>query len=219
MLNKIGCIGKGDHSNDVRELQKALVTWMPSWRGKLACSGRYDPQTAAALGVFKRVYGLGKDGNSLDPATRQALRTYRSQPRPLKSPKLYELARKHGFPFDRERRVREHARTHPRDLVEVDGHMMQAATAVRYFDFDRRVRQLGYRTFITATTEGVHSSSAHGEGRAVDCVIEDIQGCPITPWQSPRFADLGEDAGFGVFNEYLEDSTYKTGAHLHLEGP
>lgn len=212
-------LGKGDRGQEVKELQRALVTWMPSWKGKLAVDGDYGPETAAALDTFKRCYGLGKDGNSLDARTARALRTYRSQPRPLARPRLYEKARKHGFPFDREQRIRELATRQPRSLVQWQGHPMQAATAVRYVDFMRKVENCGYKPYITATTGGVHSSSAHGEGRAVDVVIEDPSGRPITSAQSWQFARLAEQSQLSVFNEYVYDSRYQTGPHLHLEGP
>lgn len=211
-------LGKGASGPEVRALQRSLVTWMPAWKGRLAVDGEYGPQTAAALEVFKRVYGLGKDGNSLDPRTRRALATYRSRPRPLARPKLYEKARKHGFPFDREERIRETARLHPHDMVELGGHRMQAELAIRVLNFEHKVKTLDPHdeVILTCTTEGTHGSPAHAEGRAVDMVILH-DGRDISDEESWKYADLAESCGLHVFNEYAYDSRYKTGPHLHAE--
>ncbi len=214
-------LGKGARGPEVKALQRSLVQWMPSWRGKLACDGAYGDDTAAALAVFKSAYGTGVDGNSLDPRTAHALATYRSERRPLANAVVYEKARKWGFPFDQEHQVREAARLTPRRLVECDDHEMQAATAGRWLDFKELLRSSapGYRAVVTATTDGTHSSSAHGEGRAIDCVFVDELGCPIAPSSSSFFAGLAERAGFEVLDEYQTRSTFWTGPHLHLVGP
>lgn len=212
-------LGKGDRGPEVKALQKALVAWMPSWKGKLATDGKFGPQTAAALDTFKRCYGLGKDGNSLDEATRHALATYRSQKRPLARPQLYEKARKRGFPFDFEQRIRERTQAHPRDMVEWQGFPLQAGTAARLLDFNDRIKRMGYHMHVTCTTGGTHSSAAHGEGRAVDLVVEGAGCRPITATESWLFEKPATDSKLSFYNEYVYDSLHKTGPHIHLEGP
>lgn len=217
-------MGKGDHGLRVRKLQAALVRWMPAWKGKLAVDGEYGPQTAAALAVFKATYGLGVDGNSLDPSTARALRSvrdgswWRGKAMPLAKEQIYERARKHGFPFDLEHRLRQ---LPPSQLVTCDGFPMQAATALRWLDFNRRleIELPGFAAYLTCTTGGTHASPAHAEGRAVDCVVEDPRGYPVTLEESWLAAGVAEACGFSVFNEYAHDSLYKTGDHLHLEAP
>lgn len=217
-------LGKGARGPRVRKLQCALVRWMPTWKGKLSVDGEYGPQTAAALAVFKATYGLGVDGNSLDPRTAEALRAvrdgtwWRGKASPLANGQVYERARKHGFPFDIEHRLRQ---LPPHQLVSCDGFPMQAATALRWLDFrERLVSEMpGFAAYLTCTTGGTHASPAHAEGRAIDCVVEDPRGYPVTLEESWLVAGLAEASGFSVFNEYAHDSLYKTGDHLHLEAP
>lgn len=181
-------------------------------------------QTAAALAVFKATYGLGVDGNSLDPDTARALRSvrdgswWRGQAKPMANAQVYERARKHGSPFDLEHRL---GQLPPHQLVSFDGFPMQAATALRWLDFNRRleIELPGFSAYLTCTTGGTHASPSHSEGRAIDCVVEDPRGYPVTLEESWLAAGVAETCGFSVYNEYEHDSLYKTGDHLHLEAP
>lgn len=57
----------GSSGDNVKELQLALNRWMPKLR--IRANGYYDYKTAKAVTLFKAIYGTGKDGRRIDPAT------------------------------------------------------------------------------------------------------------------------------------------------------
>jgi len=236
-------LGVGTRGKEVAHIQAALIKWMPSWRNRLAVDGVYGQQTKKAVEFFKRTYGLGKDGTSLDAKSARYLREVRdgtfwvpnSPPRHLRAPdmeKRYQRALKSGYPFDvpantggnglTPDQVRAIARSDPARLVKYKGFEGQALTFKRYIELEKSVSEKfpGYHAAITCTTEGSHSSSAHGEGRAVDFVLErdrDNYRPAASEFEAGELDALALKNGFHPYNEYLNDSTYKTGEHMHVE--
>ena len=69
----------------------------------------------------------------------------------------------------------------------------------------------GRTRWVSCTTGGQHSSSAHGQGRAIDCGIYGL-----TASESYTLEELAQSAGFSTYNEYIYSSQYKTGDHMHI---
>lgn len=69
----------------------------------------------------------------------------------------------------------------------------------------------GRTLWVSCTTGGQHSSSAHGQGRAIDCGIYGL-----TASESYTLEELAQSAGFYTYNEYVYSSQYNTGDHMHI---
>jgi len=231
----------GDQGQAVRRLQEDLLRWMPGWRGILAEDGCYGPQTAKALTFFKKVLGTGVDGRCLDSATEKLLdevhsgefwsRSPDGSPRHLRQAgqeDAYQRALASGHPLREERdglspeQVRRVAASHPDRLVRYRGFEARALTFKRFLALEKAVAQgfPGHRLAITCTTGGKHAGTAHGEGRALDLVLERIRDGyrPDThEFDSPRLEELARQSGFETLNEYLHGSPWWTGPHLHAE--
>jgi hypothetical protein len=110
--------------------------------------------------------------------------------------------------------ISEIARRNPSEIIKFEGFSMQAETAVKYTELKELIKQEfpGRGIHITSTMDGKHVSPAHPEGRAIDFVVDNL-----TIEESKRVEELARDAGFRVFNEYIHDSRYKTGPHIHIE--
>ncbi|MFP4498892.1 MAG: hypothetical protein ACLFQV_11830, partial [Vulcanimicrobiota bacterium] len=106
------------------------------------------------------------------------------------------------------------ASSHPHKIVEFDGFKMQARTALKFRELKKAINEKfpDRGVYVTSTMGGKHQSPAHPDGRAVDFVIDNL-----SVDESIQVAKLAEDQGFYVYNEYIYDSPYKTGDHLHIE--
>ena len=105
----------------------------------------------------------------------------------------------------------------PNQMITYKGFKMQAETARRFQLLEKLIHERfpGRKVIITCTTEGKHLSKAHPEGRAVDFVVE-----PLTIEESKVIEELARKAGFKPYNEYIHDSPFKTGPHMHVQwGP
>jgi hypothetical protein len=231
----------GDQGPEVLRLQEDLLRWMPGWRGILAEDGCYGPQTAKALTFFKKVLGTGVDGRSLDSATEKLLDEVHSGEFWIKNPdgrprhlrragqeEAYQRALANGYPLRGEEdglspeQVRRVAASNPNLMVRYRGFEARALTFKRFLALEKAVGQdfPGYRLAITCTTGGKHAGTAHGEGRALDLVLERIRDGyrPDThEFDSSHLEKLARQSGFETLNEYLQGSTWWTGPHLHAE--
>lgn len=99
-------------------------------------------------------------------------------------------------------------------FVNFDGFPMTAETAEAFGKLETLVRQRfpGKSVVITSTVEGKHQDPNHYAGKAVDFVVPGI-----TNEESKTLEQLCRQAGFSPFNEYLNDSLYKTGPHMHVD--
>ncbi len=231
----------GDQGQEVLRLQADLIRWMPGWRGVLVEDGCYGPQTARALTFFKEVLGTGVDGRCLDANTERLLDEVHSgqfwiknpdgRPRHRRQPEQeepYQRALTTGHPLrggldglspDQVRRV---AASQPDRFVRYRGFEARALTFKRFLALEKTVEREfpGHRVAITCTTGGKHVGTAHGEGRALDLVLERIRDGyrPDThEFDSSHLEDLARKNGFETLNEYLHDSPWWTGPHLHAE--
>ncbi|MCL6450415.1 MAG: hypothetical protein K6T75_03875 [Acetobacteraceae bacterium] len=95
------------------------------------------------------------------------------------------------------------------------GRRMRRETREKWERLERELEERGYRAEITSTTTGRHSDPRHRQGRAVDFVVyKGRKG--ISPAESRKVEDICRQQGWTVYNEYLKDSTYKTGPHMHV---
>lgn len=232
---------QGDQGEPVRRLQEDLIRWMPGWRGVLLEDGCYGPQTARALTFFKKVNGTGVDGRSLDPRTGDLLEEIRSgefwtrnpdgTPRHRRQPEQeegYQRALATGHPLRRQgegsspEEIRRVAARHPDRFLRYRGFEARALTFKRFLVLEKAVERdfPGHRAAITCSTGGRHVGSAHGEGRALDLVLERVRDGyrpDSHEFDSSHFEELARQNGFETFNEYLHDSPFRTGPHLHVE--
>ncbi len=110
--------------------------------------------------------------------------------------------------------LKETLKTNPEKIVEFDGFTMQAQTAVKF----RQLKTLINKRFpnreihVTSTMGGRHISPAHPQGRAIDFVVDHL-----TIPESIEVEKMATKCGFHAFNEYIHDSPYKTGPHMHVE--
>lgn len=229
----------GSQSEEVTDLQQTLVKWMPAWKNRLKADGFYGEQTAKALGTFKEVYGLGRDGKSIDPRTAFALRDissgefWRVQPDTNALPyhmapdkgALYNLA-VHGYPFDEVTRLpelKDLAGKRPDEMISYQDYPLQARAAYPLARLERDMRKEGYGLQVTCTTSGEHLSWQHPAGRAADFAITwkgqyiDDLGASAMAHHSERVAALAERNGLAAVNEYLIKTPYGNGVHLHVQ--
>ncbi|MCS7165176.1 MAG: hypothetical protein RMJ51_02715 [Candidatus Calescibacterium sp.] len=100
-------------------------------------------------------------------------------------------------------------------IIEFRGFKMKAEVAVRFLELEKMIKQHfpGRQIIITSAMDGKHvPNSAHYRGEALDFVVE-----PLTIEESKIVEKLAEKAGFKVYNEYIYDSPYKTGPHMHIQ--
>ncbi len=100
-------------------------------------------------------------------------------------------------------------------IVDDDGtsHDVRNETAACFNKLKTLVhkRWPGQPFWVSCTTEGKHSSQAHPDGRAIDCGVDGISAK-----ESYVLESLAQSVGFKTYNEYVNDSTYKTGGHMHI---
>ncbi|MEN3014557.1 MAG: hypothetical protein ABDH21_00620 [bacterium] len=102
-------------------------------------------------------------------------------------------------------------------IIEFRGFKMKAEVAARFIELEKMIKQHfpGREIIITSGMDGKHMpNSAHYRGEALDFVVE-----PLTIEESKIVEKLCEKAGFKVYNEYIYDSPYKTGPHMHIQLP
>lgn len=101
-------------------------------------------------------------------------------------------------------------------IVTSDGFRMRADTARAYHRLKGLIAEEfpGRPVRITSTMGGRHADPGHREGRSVDFVVE-----PLTNQESRTVEALAWKAGFRPYNEYVHDSPYKTGPHMHVTLP
>ncbi|MFN4220093.1 MAG: hypothetical protein ACK4GJ_04130 [bacterium] len=100
-------------------------------------------------------------------------------------------------------------------IIEFRGFKMKAEVAAKFIELERMIKQYfpGREVIITSGMDGKHMpNSAHYRGEALDFVVE-----PLTVEESKIVEKLAEKAGFKVYNEYIYDSPYKTGPHMHIQ--
>lgn len=100
-------------------------------------------------------------------------------------------------------------------IIEFRGFKMKAEVAARFLELEKMIKQHfpGREIIITSGMDGKHvPNSAHYRGEALDFVVE-----PLTIEESKIVEKLAEKAGFKVYNEYIYDSPYKTGPHMHIQ--
>ncbi|MCS6955661.1 MAG: hypothetical protein NZM44_04830, partial [Candidatus Calescibacterium sp.] len=100
-------------------------------------------------------------------------------------------------------------------IIDFRGFKMKAEVASKFLELERMIKQHfpGREIIITSGMDGQHMpNSAHYRGEALDFVVE-----PLTVEESKIVEKLAEKAGFKVYNEYIYDSPYKTGPHMHIQ--
>lgn len=102
-------------------------------------------------------------------------------------------------------------------IIEFRGFKMRADVAAKFIKLEEMIKQEfpGRQIIITSGMDGQHMpGSKHYEGKALDFVVE-----PLTIEESKKIEELAKKAGFDVYNEYIYDSPYKTGPHMHIQIP
>lgn len=155
-VSELSNLKEGEKTNNkaqVKLLQDSLVKWMPSWKGKLKCDGNYGTSTKEALQYFKNIYGLGKDGTSVDEKTAKALLEIKDgsfwdeNNTKYKKSKfgntLYNLAERSGYPASDDSNVMKEIGSNGKPLHESPNHPVclnnDEVRAVHSFDSERIV--------------------------------------------------------------------------------
>jgi len=102
-------------------------------------------------------------------------------------------------------------------IIEFRGFKMRADVAAKFLQLEEMIRREfpNRQIIITSGMDGQHMpGSKHYEGKAIDFVVE-----PLSIEESKRIEELAKKAGFQVYNEYIYDSPYKTGPHMHIQIP
>ncbi len=102
-------------------------------------------------------------------------------------------------------------------IIEFRGFKMRADVAAKFLKLEEMIKQEfpGRQIIITSGMDGQHMpGSKHYDGKAIDFVVE-----PLTIEESKKIEELAKKAGFDVYNEYIYDSPYKTGPHMHIQIP
>jgi len=102
----------------------------------------------------------------------------------------------------------------PGKIISYQDFQMQAQTASRFTRLESLIRQTfpGRGIYITSTMDGQHMDPNHPAGKALDFVVDGL-----TKDESVTLERLCQQAGFTPYNEYLHDSPYKTGDHMHVD--
>jgi hypothetical protein len=220
------------------------VKWNPSWKKSLAVDGLYGPVTHHALEVFKKTCGYGKDGSSVDGRSAGALNALAkgvgatpgvedsdltvkgwigqaNELQKTSAPTFPGIERDEDFPTTSAAlRIKKAAGTNPSSYVTYQNHRMQAHTAFNFIKLEQQIgrRFPGTQALITSTMDGRHMSGAHYEGRAIDFVLLGTHGelLNLSTQKALALEQVCRDSGFSTYNEYLKDSPYKTGPHMHI---
>jgi uncharacterized phage infection (PIP) family protein YhgE len=102
-------------------------------------------------------------------------------------------------------------------IIDFRGFKMRADVAAKFLQLEEMIKREfpNRQIIITSGMDGQHMpGSKHYEGKAIDFVVE-----PLTIEESKRIEELAKKAGFDVYNEYIYDSPYKTGPHMHIQIP
>jgi len=102
-------------------------------------------------------------------------------------------------------------------IIEFRGFKMRADVAAKFLQLEELIKREfpNRQIIITSGMDGQHMpGSKHYDGKAIDFVVE-----PLTIEESKRIEELAKKAGFDVYNEYIYDSPYKTGPHMHIQIP
>jgi len=102
-------------------------------------------------------------------------------------------------------------------IIEFRGFKMRADVAAKFLQLEEMIKREfpNRQIIITSGMDGQHMpGSKHYDGKAIDFVVE-----PLTIEESKRIEELAKKAGFDVYNEYIYDSPYKTGPHMHIQIP
>ena len=102
-------------------------------------------------------------------------------------------------------------------IIEFRGFKMRADVAAKFLQLEEMIKREfpNRQIIITSGMDGQHMpGSKHYNGKAIDFVVE-----PLTIEESKRIEELAKKAGFDVYNEYIYDSPYKTGPHMHIQIP
>jgi hypothetical protein len=102
-------------------------------------------------------------------------------------------------------------------IIEFRGFKMRADVAAKFLQLEEMIKREfpNREIIITSGMDGQHMpGSKHYDGKAIDFVVE-----PLTIEESKRIEELAKKAGFDVYNEYIYDSPYKTGPHMHIQIP
>ncbi|MGC8733849.1 MAG: hypothetical protein ACP5RD_02230 [bacterium] len=102
-------------------------------------------------------------------------------------------------------------------IIDFRGFKMRADVAAKFLKLEEMIKQEfpNRQIIITSGMDGEHMpGSKHYEGKAIDFVVE-----PLTIEESKKIEELAKKAGFDVYNEYIYDSPYKTGPHMHIQIP
>lgn len=228
----------GSHGQDVENLQRTLVKWMPSWKPFVEADGVYGEKTAQAVAAFSEIYGFEKGGGAIGPRAGFALRDIdsgefwkrdaKTDAYPYKmapnGPTLYGRAMR-GYPFDEALSLdtlRQLAKSSPSKMVKIQGYSMQARAAYPLERLRTEMKKHGYAMHVTCTTEGQHASWEHPAGRAVDFAvlyhgvyIDDL-GASATRAHSERVTSMAARVGLRPLNEYHIKTTFSTGPHIHV---
>lgn len=99
-------------------------------------------------------------------------------------------------------------------MVSYKGHAMTLQTAMAFGKLEGLLAQIfpGRAVTITSTTDGQHVDPNHVRGKAVDFVVEGL-----SREESRVVEELSRQAGFVPYNEYVHNSPYKTGDHMHVD--
>lgn len=106
------------------------------------------------------------------------------------------------------------AQSNPTKIITYKNFNMQAQTAERYAKLEQLIakRFPGREVTLTSTVDGKHSDPNHPAGKAVDFVVDGL-----TKAESREVEGLCWQAGLKPYNEYINDSKYKTGDHMHVD--
>jgi hypothetical protein len=102
-------------------------------------------------------------------------------------------------------------------IIDFRGFKMRADVAAKFLQLEEMIKREfpNRQIIITSGMDGQHMpGSKHYDGKAIDFVVE-----PLTIEESKRIEELAKKAGFDVYNEYIYDSPYKTGPHIHIQIP
>ncbi|MHC9541058.1 MAG: peptidoglycan-binding protein [Vulcanimicrobiota bacterium] len=228
---------EGSKGEKVRALQQTLVTWMPEWKGVLQIDSIYGPQTNKALEIFKKINGFGVDGSSMDGKSAAALAgisrgdvlSYVSEggsALKLRDELLTmggcARSQSQGTPeyTKAQQRIAGIAEKSPCSIVNYQNHSMQAAAAARFIELENEIAQRfpGRSLLITSTMDGRHQDPGHAAGLSIDFVIANRNNQPVdvSSGQSMNVEQVCKEFGFTTYNEYINDSRYKTGPHMHI---
>jgi hypothetical protein len=102
-------------------------------------------------------------------------------------------------------------------IIEFRDFKMRADVAAKFLQLEEMIKKEfpNRQIILTSGMDGQHMpGSKHYDGKAIDFVVE-----PLTIEESKRIEELAKKAGFDVYNEYIYDSPYKTGPHMHIQIP